>query len=228
MNCKKVNELLIRYLEGDLKEQEKSLVERHLQECKKCLDELALLKEVLKMAKLEKIPSLPEDYWAGYSARLWQKLRSMAQHEIGSEWVRSLRWAVPVFALALFLFIYFSRTVPERESPAPFSPAKAPVSVVQTTPVSKGSIQAKSLPPATVKKSVSVSQHCTLLSLADSMDQFYNPVLDTTEVIDRLYAQAVDIENALKETEEKDYLNLIDDLTYKERQELIKKIKALL
>ena len=233
MKCKKVNKLLVRYLEGDLNEQNKSSIEKHLQECKQCEGELILLKQILETAKSEEAPSPSADYWASYSARLWQKIENanpsgergktfagLAQG-LWKDWLKPLRWAVPVFGLALLLIFHFYSNY-RRAVSIPSPTITTPLSMVQTKP-------AKSMEHSPWRKvqSTVVSKQSTLINLANGIYEFYNPAVETTDVLDSLYAQAIDIESALKE-EEKGYLSLIDELTNEEKLELITKIQKTL
>ena len=218
MDCKKVNELLTKYLEEDLNPRDKCAVEKHLRDCRQCEGELALLKQILETAKNEKIPLPSEEYWASYTARLWQKLEGKAPTAEPSKslWGRPLKWAIPAFALALILMV-FSRSFYKQENPVPT--AKTPA--FQSGPTAQ-------LPQAeTEKATITVSQQPTLIKLAESIYEFYNPAVETIEVLDNLYVQATDIENVLEEKEEKDYLSSIDKLTNEEKHRLINKIRRL-
>ncbi len=222
MDCKKIEKLLIRYLEGDLDEQFKSFIEKHLQECRQCEGEFLLLKQILETAKSEEVPSPPaeagsvgEDYWANYTARLWQKIEAGKMPVASGEWVRPLRWAVPAFALAILLIVCVNSFY-KKESSVP-STTKAPAAQKTIQPVIATNLAV--IQPTVPKSSI-------LVNLADGIYEFYNPAAETTEVLDSLYAQATDIENVIEE--EKDYLNLIDEMTKEEKQELIVRIQKTL
>lgn len=226
MNCKKVNQLLIRYLEEDLNERDGSSVEKHLQECRQCEGEFLLLKQILESAKAKEIPSPSENYWANYTVRLWQKIGNRVP-SFWKNWAKPLRWAIPAFALALLLIIILNSFRQQQIIPTPSPVAKAPSVQPGSTKIIKTEVS-KSIPEESVR-TTSVSRRYTLTRLANDIYELYNPSVNTTEVFDVVYAQAINIENALKEEKEKnDYLSLIDELTNEERKELMAKVKSLL
>lgn len=231
MDCKKVNKLLIRYLEGDLDELAKSSTEEHLKKCRKCLEEIDFLKQILKISKAEEIRLPSEEYWAGYLARLRRKIGEKSYQtwwdrafQTPIAWRRTLQWAIPVFVLVLLLVLFLS-PVYRKEILVP-SVVKVPLT--QTKPT-RETFQPSPEVVAKIEseRSTISSSTRTLIELADGIYEIYNPTIETTEVFDRIYAHAIDIENALEE-KEKDYLTLIDELTNKEKEELIKKVKNLL
>lgn len=225
MDCKKVNKLLIRYLEGDLDEQFKSFIKRHLQECRQCEGEFLLLKQILETAKPEEAPSPSEDYWANYTTRLWQKIEhNTPSGKPARNWLRSLRWAVPAFVLAI-LSIICVNSFYKKESPVP-STTKAPAVQKTIQPVIASSPMYIGGRSNLVVVQPMVPKSSALINLANGIYEFYNPAAETTEVLDSLYAQVTDIENVIEE--EKDYLNLIDEMTKEERQELIARIQKTL
>ena len=237
MNCKRVDKLLIRYLEGDLEKGLKSLLEKHLKDCKQCQKEFFLLRQILETVKSEKVSSPSEDYWAGYVARLWQKIEektpATARTAFRKGWVEYIfRWAAPVF-VSLFLFIVYFYPILKTKKPMipTVSQTERDGKIMQ--PAITATAKTKAFTPK-----AGISRQSTLIKLAlplpeslllaDRIYEYYNPSTHTTEVIDEVYAQVVDIENLLFFEENKDYLGLIDELTNKEKRELIVKIEKLL
>jgi len=123
MKCKEANELLERYLEGDLDEKSGSCVEAHLRECGNCAADLAFARQILEAAKAQPVPAPPDDYWAGFITGLHRRISGKMTAGIysGINTARVLRIALPVFAAGLLLIFLlaprstrFAPVVPHR------------------------------------------------------------------------------------------------------------------
>ena len=70
MRCKKVRRKLGAYLDGELKETEKKLMEEHLKKCVDCYQELTLLSQLSQTLKKWKEVKYSDEF----EANLWQSL----------------------------------------------------------------------------------------------------------------------------------------------------------
>jgi aspartate dehydrogenase len=79
MKCKKVQKLLSDYLDGEVKEREKELLEAHLSECPHCRKELESYKKTEELIKLkvkeEPAPEFWEGCWPEFKAKLEKENR---------------------------------------------------------------------------------------------------------------------------------------------------------
>ena len=74
MDHQKIKELISPYYEGELNEEEKKLVERHLKECSECkkeFEEMGKFEEVMGKMELKK---LPKEAWKMYWSSVYNRL----------------------------------------------------------------------------------------------------------------------------------------------------------
>jgi predicted anti-sigma-YlaC factor YlaD len=74
MRCEDIQKLMMGYLDGEISDDEKKLVEKHLNECERCrkeFDSFTRLKEVTDKVKLA---DLNEDIWAGYWKGVYRRI----------------------------------------------------------------------------------------------------------------------------------------------------------
>ncbi len=98
MNCEDIQKLMMAYLDEEISENEKDLVEKHLAECEKCraeFDSFTQLKEVTDKVKLA---DLKEDIWAGYWKGVYKRI------ERGAGWFFLSIGAIILLALGVFQF----------------------------------------------------------------------------------------------------------------------------
>ncbi|MGI6684580.1 MAG: anti-sigma factor family protein [Bacillota bacterium] len=132
MNCKKVQDLLSPYLDQVLSEEENNLIEKHLEKCSSCQQELTNLKNALSMIQtLPELP-LPENFQVDLR-------RKLAAVKHGDEEVKKkgwliifpYRWASLSMAAVLLLVLYsfMSPLLPKLEKQSDIS---APNDVLNT------------------------------------------------------------------------------------------------
>ena len=98
MECEEIQKLMMGYLDKEISDDEKRLVEKHLAECKKCkaeFDSFTQLKEVTDKVKLA---DLKEDIWAGYWKGVYRRI------ERGAGWFFLSIGAIILAALGAFQF----------------------------------------------------------------------------------------------------------------------------
>jgi len=112
MSCDKVQELLMEYLDQDLKKEESSFVQSHLHECSICSKKRDDI-ERLRSFVLKTTVSLPASFFEAMRRSLFEKIRqSRSSKEITFEHIPHRRW-VPILvpatltAVALFVGIRF-------------------------------------------------------------------------------------------------------------------------
>ncbi len=109
-NCEKINDLLGPYIYGDLSDDERAMVERHVESCRDCSDELRSLRETA--AKLSTGLAAPDARWDEFARRLDKRLAAgeTAPHK-AQAFERRLQWAAvaAVLVAALGVLFYFTR-----------------------------------------------------------------------------------------------------------------------
>lgn len=80
MKHKKIKSLLGAYYDGELKEKERIIIEKHLEECNECNYELSLLKRIEKLAT-NKTYEPGEDYWTSFPSRVKERI-SIREKEV--------------------------------------------------------------------------------------------------------------------------------------------------
>lgn len=98
MDCEEIQKLMMAYLDGEISEEQKNLVEKHLATCEKCkaeFDSFTQLKEVTDKVKLA---DLKEDIWAGYWKGVYRRI------ERGAGWIFLSIGAIVLLALGVFQF----------------------------------------------------------------------------------------------------------------------------
>ena len=98
MECEEIQKLMMGYLDKEISDDEKRLVEKHLAECRKCkaeFDSFTQLKEVTDKVKLA---DLKEDIWAGYWKGVYRRI------ERGAGWFFLSIGAIILAALGAFQF----------------------------------------------------------------------------------------------------------------------------
>jgi predicted anti-sigma-YlaC factor YlaD len=98
MNCEDIQKLMMGYLDKEISDEEKRLVEKHLSKCRKCraeFDSFTQLKEVTDKVKLA---DLKEDIWAGYWKGVYRRI------ERGAGWFFLSIGAIILAAFGVFQF----------------------------------------------------------------------------------------------------------------------------
>jgi len=93
MDHQKIKELISSYYEGELNEEEKKLVERHLKECSECkkeFEEMGKFEEVMGKMELKK---LPKEAWKMY----WSSVYNRLERRIG--WI--------LFSIGAIIILFF-------------------------------------------------------------------------------------------------------------------------
>jgi len=98
MNCEEIKKLMMGYLDGEISEKDKNLVEKHLVECKKCRDEYDSFTQLKEVTDKMKFADLKEDIWAGYWKGIYRRI------ERGAGWFFLSIGAIILLALGVFQF----------------------------------------------------------------------------------------------------------------------------
>lgn len=98
MNCEEIQKLMMGYLDGEISEEEKNLVEKHLVQCKKCRDEYDSFSQLKEVTDKMKFADLKEDIWAGYWKGVYRRI------ERGAGWLFLSIGAIILLALGVFQF----------------------------------------------------------------------------------------------------------------------------
>jgi predicted anti-sigma-YlaC factor YlaD len=88
MDHQKIKELISPYHEGELNEEEKKRVEKHLKECSECkkeFEEMGKFEEVMEKMELKK---LPKEAWKMY----WSSVYNRLERRIGWILLEDTNW----------------------------------------------------------------------------------------------------------------------------------------
>jgi predicted anti-sigma-YlaC factor YlaD len=135
--CSSVSELLEKYVDREVTEQERALVEAHLLDCSSCRDDLKSLQELSNVMKV----SLGEMARGEEFDRVWLKVRRELRSEENRSWWEAFRagfelsvllrkkvWVPAVVAILLLIFV----TVPLLTKKSPSLPVDFGVEYVES------------------------------------------------------------------------------------------------
>lgn len=89
--CRRIEELLERFLDGELDEAQSASVAEHLGECAECQHKLAELQAIDRLFReKDEPPKLAEEYWDWHRSQVWRRMRADRRREY--EGVRRLRF----------------------------------------------------------------------------------------------------------------------------------------
>ena len=103
MNCNNINDRLIDFIEGQLEEEEKLAVKRHIDSCEDCLQDLESLRPLL-----EDVGSFGKSYneeenilWANYLPQVRERINRKKERKL---WIRAAVPAIGILSIAILLF----------------------------------------------------------------------------------------------------------------------------
>lgn len=99
MNCEEIKNLMMGYIDGELSDEQKSLVEKHIEECEKCRDEYKSFVRIKEVTEDMRLADLKEDIWAGYWKGVYKRI------ERGAGWIFLSIGAIILLAFGMFEFI---------------------------------------------------------------------------------------------------------------------------
>lgn len=101
MKCKKIKKRLVDYIEDELRDSEKKVIDEHLKICNKCSMELNSLRETISLTKKAIVPRISERFWVNFLPNVREKIEKKEQKKP----LFSFK-VVPAFAISLsILFI---------------------------------------------------------------------------------------------------------------------------
>ncbi len=109
MDCQKVKELLIEYVDGELRFEQKAILDEHLKACSECRQEREAILKLEGALRSQKIAAPGEAFWQNLSGKTLERIR--AKEAMSDRWID--RFILPprlIYAVGtvacLFLFIY--------------------------------------------------------------------------------------------------------------------------
>lgn len=81
MKCEEIRPLLMAYLDGEIEEEERLEVEKHLSECETCRKEYRSFVKLKEVADNMRFADLSDELWAGYWKGIYRRI------ERGAGWV---------------------------------------------------------------------------------------------------------------------------------------------
>jgi len=99
MSCEEIKELMMGYIDGELSDEQRKQVEKHLEECEKCRDEYKSFVQIKEVTEDMKLADLKEDIWAGYWKGVYKRI------ERGAGWFFLSIGAMILLAYGVFEFL---------------------------------------------------------------------------------------------------------------------------
>ena len=99
MQCDEVKQLLSGYLDGELDEKSRRLVEQHIAACPNCRTELDKLKRLLEVTNEMKFKEPAEEVWDNYWSNIYNRL------ERTTGWLIFVLGGVALAAWAVYEFV---------------------------------------------------------------------------------------------------------------------------
>ncbi len=124
MNCRKAQEMLSAFHDGELPVADRARVEAHMRSCPDCT---ALLESMARLDSAAEVPDLGPEYWERFNRRVEERIggeESRPHATMGSRpdrgWVRQqLRYLVPAAAAAVLIVVVFRNIGQGPGAPAP-------------------------------------------------------------------------------------------------------------
>ena len=73
-DCSEIKEMLAGYIDDELTDEERRIVEEHIDICAECASELKEMKNIREVIRNMNTPRLPDAFWQGYWDRLYNRL----------------------------------------------------------------------------------------------------------------------------------------------------------
>lgn len=115
MKHQKIKNLLGAYLDGELDEEKRKIIEEHLKVCNECAEELEALRLLDKKVKEEKVPLPPGDYWNNFSGRVMEKLKQKRSPGFFFAKLPRLKWELAGGVVLILLTFIVSRHIIEEK-----------------------------------------------------------------------------------------------------------------
>jgi hypothetical protein len=126
MNCSRVKEILVDYVEGALSVRKKAAVKNHLSACETCRGELSRIETLKKNILSVETPELGADFWHQFNRNLSQRLAEFEKPTADRRFLRRPRLSfAAAAAMVLFALLSFGILRGTRE-PANTDPAPDP------------------------------------------------------------------------------------------------------
>ena len=85
MSCKRFDEKLSAYIDGELDYQERSELEKHLLECPRCSSQLEQMRRIESFKPLIEPPEVPQEKWR----ECWEEIKKQTTDSLSVEQVRA-------------------------------------------------------------------------------------------------------------------------------------------
>lgn len=118
MNCQKIKKLLHKFVDGELGDKDKRIVENHLSQCSVCQKELKKIEAVNAIARVEITENVAPEYWSQLTRNImdeinptkvtrsfWQRLMDNIKAAIFSERINYRLVGLAATAVILFFFV---------------------------------------------------------------------------------------------------------------------------
>ena len=98
MECEEIRELLTKYVDNEVGDEEKFRVEEHLSACRNCKKEYDSFVKLKEVTNSMKFADLTEEMWAGYWKGVYRRI------ERGTGWIFASIGAIILLAFGVFQF----------------------------------------------------------------------------------------------------------------------------
>ena len=98
MKCEEIKPHLMAYLDGEIKHQKKTEIEKHLSECESCRKEYQSFVKLKEVTDKMKLADLSDQLWAGYWKGIYRRI------ERGAGWIFLSIGAIILLSFGVYQF----------------------------------------------------------------------------------------------------------------------------
>lgn len=98
MKCEEIKPLMMAYLDGEIEEEKKREIEKHVSECESCRREYQSFAKLKEVTDRMKFADLSDELWAGYWKGIYRRI------ERGAGWIFLSIGAIVLLAFGAYQF----------------------------------------------------------------------------------------------------------------------------
>ena len=122
MSCRGIRKFMIGAVAGDIADEQREALERHLEQCARCSSEYAALMKTVESVKRKSVPQPTDREWNVFRNDFRRAIRNAMRKEAVPVY-RPYRWAKKLVpALALLVIVVGAIIILTHRSPQPVSP----------------------------------------------------------------------------------------------------------
>jgi len=98
MKCEEIKPHLMAYLDGEIEQEKKGEIEKHLSECESCRKEYQSFVKLKEVTNKMRFADLSDELWAGYWKRIYRRI------ERGTGWILLSIGAIILLSFGVYQF----------------------------------------------------------------------------------------------------------------------------